>query len=272
MSRKGVKYALRMPRSANGIRSQWRLGAPSCCDMAAADAYLRALSAMDVGGRLAKGRKYTQSGQVLSMDGDGPTVVASVLGARREPYRVEIKFREPGAAAKARIAAKLRSDPAALAMLFAGSFPLAADQAFRAEGFDIFPGRKLGERLYDTTTSCSCPDWANPCKHVFAVLLLLAEEGARRPLSLLEHRGLTAADLVPAAASSGDGNGCDGDDGDCGEERGGHNAICGPGGLAKTAVEALGPLPFWRSTERCVPALAETVRRAAAKASKALGR
>ncbi len=82
---------------------------------------------------------------------------------------------------------------------------------------------------------------------------------------------MTAADLVPAAAFSGDGNDCDGDC-DCGEERGGHNAICGPGGLAKTAVEALGPLPFWRSTERCVPALAETVRRAAAKASKALGR
>ena len=61
---------------------------------------------------------------------------------------------------------------------------------FRDEGLDLFPGGKLAPRTYDVTTSCSCPDYANPCKHVVAVLLILGEEIARRPMTLLELRGI----------------------------------------------------------------------------------
>lgn len=45
------------------------------------------------------------------------------------------------------------------------------------------------------TTSCTCPDYANPCKHSSAVLLVLGEEIARRPATLLELRGLTMEEL-----------------------------------------------------------------------------
>ena len=45
------------------------------------------------------------------------------------------------------------------------------------------------------TTACSCPDYANPCKHVAAVLLVLGEEIARRPLTLLELRGVGEEEL-----------------------------------------------------------------------------
>ncbi len=45
------------------------------------------------------------------------------------------------------------------------------------------------------TTDCTCPDYANPCKHVSAVLLILGEEIARRPMTLLELRGIEEEEL-----------------------------------------------------------------------------
>jgi hypothetical protein len=66
---------------------------------------------------------------------------------------------------------------------------------FASEGFDLFPGGKLSPGKYDVTTACSCPDYANPCKHVTAVLLLLGEEIASHPLTLLELRGILPSEL-----------------------------------------------------------------------------
>ena len=66
---------------------------------------------------------------------------------------------------------------------------------FREEGLSLFPGGKLAPGKYDMTTRCSCPDYANPCKHTSAVLLLLGEEVARRPATLVELRGITMEEL-----------------------------------------------------------------------------
>jgi len=49
--------------------------------------------------------------------------------------------------------------------------------------------------IYDMTTRCSCPDYANPCKHSGAVLLILGEEIARRPMLLVELRGIRMEEL-----------------------------------------------------------------------------
>ena len=82
------------------------------------------------------------------------------------------------------------------ARILADDLPAEVEGIFRRQGFDLFPGGKLGPGKYDMTSACSCPDYANPCKHVVAALLVLGEEIARRPATLLALRGIMLEDLV----------------------------------------------------------------------------
>ena len=50
----------------------------------------------------------------------------------------------------------------------------------------------------DLQTDCSCPDWANPCKHIAAVYYLLGERFDQDPFLLFELRERRAAEAGPA--------------------------------------------------------------------------
>ena len=47
-------------------------------------------------------------------------------------------------------------------------------------------------------TDCSCPDWANPCKHIAATHYVLGEAIERDPFLLFELRGRTKVDVLGA--------------------------------------------------------------------------
>jgi uncharacterized Zn finger protein len=190
MSKK--RYPVRTPRYAAGIRAQETRGGVRSWW---AKRWLEAVEPMGIGGRLARGRNYAASGQVVSLSIEGPSVTASVVGARPDPYRVSITFRTPGEEALGKIAAALKAEPMLLARLLADDLPLEVERMFREAGTGLFPGGKIAPGRYDVTTSCSCPDYANPCKHACAVMLLLGEETARRPMTLLELRGLATEEL-----------------------------------------------------------------------------
>ena len=75
------------------------------------------------------------------------------------------------------------------AALLDGELPpeVVADAA--AAGVELLPGPgEVGPR-------CSCPDWADPCKHAAAVYYLLGAEFDRDPFLLLKLRGITRAEL-----------------------------------------------------------------------------
>jgi len=191
MSKK--RYPVRIPRYANGIRSQeTRAGLGRGWW---AKEWTRRLETMGMNGRLGRGKNYALSGQVVSMEIEGGKVFAKVVGTRPDPYGVTIDFRQPDDAAHARIVAAIRREPMLVARLLADDLPTEVAAVFREEGFDLFPGGKLGPGKYDVTTACTCPDYANPCKHSTAVLLLLGEEIACRPSTLLALRGIDMEEL-----------------------------------------------------------------------------
>ena len=191
MSRK--KYPIRIPRFAAGIRAQESHSGAGRSWWSRR--WREIMERMGLGARLGRGRNYAVSGQVVSLKLAGPRVEASVVGTRPDPYLVTIDFRVPDGEARQRILAKLRSEPIIAARLLADDMPMEVEGFFKEEGFDLFPGGKLGPGRYDMTTRCACPDYANPCKHSSAVLLILGEEIARRPLTMLELRGIAAEEL-----------------------------------------------------------------------------
>ena len=196
MSKK--RFPARIPRYVAGIRAQeTRSGARRSWWAAK---WLSVLEGMGLKSRLGRGRNYAVSGQVVSFRMEGPHVEAEVVGTRSEPYRVAIDFRTPEGESRKRILAALRAEPMLVARLLADDMPREVEEAFAAEGFSLFPGGRLpdgegGRRRYDMTTSCSCPDYANPCKHTSAALIILGEEVSRRPVALLELRGIMVEEL-----------------------------------------------------------------------------
>jgi len=186
-------YPVRIPRYAAGIRAQESRSGGARTWWARR--WLEVLERMGLGARLGRGKHYAVSGQVTGMRFEGPHVEAQVVGTRPDPYRVTIDFRVPEGAAREAIVARIKGEPMIAARLIADDMPTEVEQAFRDCGLDFFPGGKLAPGVYDMTTACSCPDYANPCKHVSAVLLILGEEIARRPMTLLELRGIAEEDL-----------------------------------------------------------------------------
>ncbi|MEZ4638529.1 MAG: SWIM zinc finger family protein [Caldilineaceae bacterium] len=70
------------------------------------------------------------------------------------------------------------------AQLLAGEMPPDIEEAFAAAGVSLFPAQGS-----DLETACSCPDFANPCKHVAATHYILGERFDADPFLLFRLRG-----------------------------------------------------------------------------------
>jgi uncharacterized Zn finger protein len=153
--------------------------------------WIGVLEALELGGRLARGRSYARRGQVLSIAIEKGRVDARVQGSRREPYDVAVEVATLSGPEWRRVAAALSREARFAASLLAGQMAADVEDAFRAAGLSLFP-----ERRQDLGTACSCPDASNPCKHIAAVYYLLGEEFDRDPFLVFRLRGLERDALV----------------------------------------------------------------------------
>jgi uncharacterized Zn finger protein len=58
------------------------------------------------------------------------------------------------------------------------------------------PPTSASSRPRELETDCSCPDWANPCKHIAAVYFLLGEAFDDDPFMLFRLRGRTQEQVL----------------------------------------------------------------------------
>jgi uncharacterized Zn finger protein len=147
--------------------------------------WLAVLESFGLGARLARGRSYARSGQVVKLEIAPGTVNAVVQGTRPEPYKVRISVKRIEPAHRAALGKALVADLAVAARLVGGQLPPEVERCFEQAGAPLFP-----HRYKDLVTWCSCPDSSNPCKHIAAVFYLMAEEFDRDPFALLALRGL----------------------------------------------------------------------------------
>ncbi len=111
-------------------------------------------------------------------------VVAQVQGTRRTPYGVQITMPAASDERWAAIVETLAGQAGYAARLLAGELPHEIEDVFAQAGVALFPER--GSHLI---TTCTCPDWATPCKHAAAVCYLMAEAFDDDPFLLLAFRG-----------------------------------------------------------------------------------
>jgi uncharacterized Zn finger protein len=144
-------------------------------------------------GRLGRGKTYARAGRTHDLVVRGGTVTAKVTGSRPTPYKVRIELSQLGEeqwrAAIAGMAAKAQFS----AELLAGQMPRAIDEVFQTASASLFPTGRA-----ELVTSCSCPDWGDPCKHVAATHYVLGEALDRDPFLLFELRGRTQAEVLDA--------------------------------------------------------------------------
>jgi uncharacterized Zn finger protein len=143
--------------------------------------------------RLRRGRTYARKGQVLSIEETKGGVTARVQGSRRTPYKVTIQV-EPLSDARWESVIEALADQALFtAQLLAGEMPQDIEEAFAAAGVSLFP-----DEGGDLFTECSCPDWANPCKHIAATHYILGEGFDEDPFLLFRLRGRSQEQILEA--------------------------------------------------------------------------
>ena len=177
------------PRAADGIKAKSQRG--KIGESWWAGKWIKALEPLMDSGRLSRGRSYARGGQVLSLD-IGPGVVKSrVQGSRATPYKVQIAVKMLTAAEWSLVVDALAEQAIFAAKLLAGEMPQEVETAFQTAHVSLFPTRRD-----DLNTDCSCPDYANPCKHVAAVYYLLGERFDEDPFLIFHLRGKDKEQLL----------------------------------------------------------------------------
>lgn len=141
--------------------------------------------------RLARGRSYARRGQVVDIEIEPGLVTASVQGTRKKPYQIRLGFEVLSDEAKSLLLFRFRERSSFPARLLAGEMPEEMEKVFKEAGTGLFPSKSALRRF-----KCSCPDDAVPCKHIIAVLLLLAEVFDDDPFLLLKLRGVNREVLI----------------------------------------------------------------------------
>lgn len=143
--------------------------------------------------RLERGWKYAREGHVLSIRFEGQEVLAIVQGTDPEPYRVSLGLDPLTDEDWAYVITNLSQRSLFAANLLAGEMPLNIEEVFAASGLRLFPFQ-----LSEVRSNCSCPDKANPCKHISAVYYLLGDRFREDPFVLFQLRGRTRSQILEA--------------------------------------------------------------------------
>lgn len=147
--------------------------------------------------RLARARIYAREGNVKSLDFKGHKVIARVQGTAPEPYKVTLSLDPFTDEQWDYVVESMAQQALFSAKLLSGEMPASIEKVFTENGLSLFPFTK-----FDIHSRCSCPDPANPCKHIGAVYYLLGDRFSEDPFILFQLRGRTKAQILEALRHS----------------------------------------------------------------------
>ena len=188
-------YRENKPRKvANGLKTKSERGAIG--ETWWSKRWVAVLESFGMGTRLTRGRSYARQGQVVSIDVEPGVIKAKVQGSRPKPYDVKIKLQPLSDKNWQSVTDAMAAQAIFAAKLLAGEMPTNIEEAFATAKVSLFPASK--EEL---VTDCSCPDWANPCKHIAAVYYILAERFDEDPFLIFKLRGRSKEEIIATLRS-----------------------------------------------------------------------
>jgi uncharacterized Zn finger protein len=156
-----------------------------------AQRWISALERFVDSGRLSRGRSYARKGQVLSIEETKDGIAARVQGSMRTPYKIKIQISPLTDPEWNKVIDALSEQAIFTAQLLAGEMPQDIEQAFERAKVSLFPSTRR-----DLKTDCSCPDPANPCKHIAATHYILGERFDEDPFLIFRLRGRTQEQVI----------------------------------------------------------------------------
>jgi uncharacterized Zn finger protein len=145
----------------------------------------------DYASRLPRGRSYVRNGLVIDLQIAKGRVTAMVSGS--ELYEVEIAIAPVAAKRWKGICRDCAGTIDSLIELLQGRLAKAVMDRVCREGDGLFP------KPSEIKLSCSCPDWADMCKHVAGTLYGIGARLDAEPRLLFELRGVDENELVAGA-------------------------------------------------------------------------
>ncbi|MBN3947149.1 MAG: SWIM zinc finger family protein [Nostoc sp. NMS7] len=169
------------------------------------DRFIQVLEAFTDDNRLKRGRSYASGGKVKSFEIDLNKITAKVrgsvnpyFGVNKEPtYNIKIEITPIAKTRWNEAIQKLSSKASIISRLLLNEVPENIEDTFSDLGLHLLPHSSK-----DFKTKCSCPDYANPCKHIAGVYYLVASQLDNNPWLLFQLRGLSKAELQAKLADS----------------------------------------------------------------------
>jgi uncharacterized Zn finger protein len=169
------------------------------------DRFIQALEEFTDDSRLQRGRSYARGGKVLNFEVEKNKITAKVkgsinpyFGVYKEPtYNISIEITPIPKTRWNEVIQKLSSKASVVSRLLLNEVPENIEDTFADMGLHLLPHSSK-----DFKTKCSCPDYANPCKHIAGVYYLVASQLDNNPFLLFELRGLSKTELQEKLADS----------------------------------------------------------------------
>ncbi len=147
----------------------------------------------DYENRLPRGRTYVRNGSVCHLEVKQGEIVAKVSGSMM--YNVKVRIATVPPAKWRDVKRQCAGQVGSLLELLAGKLSGNVMTVVTDRDKGLFPLPK------EISLSCSCPDWAEMCKHVAAVMYGVGARLDEKPELLFLLRGVDHAELVGEAAA-----------------------------------------------------------------------
>lgn len=160
--------------------------------------FITAIESFTDSARLGRGRSYARGGKILEFAVNKGKIEATIrgsvnpyFGVYTEPrYHTVVEIKAIAKKDWSKIIQSMAKNASFVSKLLLNEVPENIESSFREVNKNLLPRSES-----DFQTSCSCPDWSNPCKHIAGLCYRFASELDENPFLIFELRGLTQEQL-----------------------------------------------------------------------------